>query len=394
MNTELMEALEVLEKEKNISKDTLLEAIEQSLIQACKNHFGKADNVKVSINAQTGDFKVVAEKTVVDLVQDPIMEIALSDAKRADSRYELGDIVPVEIKSKEFGRIATQNAKNVILQKIREEERSVIYNQYYEKEKDVVTGVVQRYVGKNISINLGKADAMLTENEQVKGEKFEPTQRVKVYVLEVKNTTKGPKVMVSRTHPELVKRLFESEVSEVAEGIVEIKSIAREAGSRTKMAVWSNDPNVDAVGACVGMNGSRVNAVVNELNGEKIDIITWDENPALLIENALSPAKVISVMADPDEKTAKVIVPDYQLSLAIGKEGQNARLAARLTGFKIDIKSETQAREAGDFDYVEEEEYEEEDNYDESAAEEETISAEENFDENDVETAEKAGDEE
>ena len=394
MNTELMEALEVLEKEKNISKDTLLEAIEQSLIQACKNHFGKADNVKVSINAQTGDFKVVAEKTVVDLVQDPIMEIALSDAKRADSRYELGDIVPVEIKSKEFGRIATQNAKNVILQKIREEERKVLFDQYYAKEKDVVTGVVQRYVGRNVSINLGKVDALLTENEQVKGEKFEPTQRVKVYVLEVKNTTKGPKVMVSRTHPELVKRLFESEVSEVAEGIVEIKSIAREAGSRTKMAVWSNDPNVDAVGACVGMNGSRVNAVVNELNGEKIDIITWDENPALLIENALSPAKVISVMADPDEKTAKVIVPDYQLSLAIGKEGQNARLAARLTGFKIDIKSETQAREAGDFDYVEEEEYEEEGNYDESAAEEETISAEEDFDENDVETAEKAGDEE
>lgn len=394
MNTELMEALEVLEKEKNISKDTLLEAIEQSLIQACKNHFGKADNVKVSINAQTGDFKVVAEKTVVDLVQDPIMEIALSDAKRADSRYELGDIVPVEIKSKEFGRIATQNAKNVILQKIREEERKALFDQYFEKEHDVVTGVVQRYVGRNVSINLGKVDALLTENEQVKGEKFEPTQRVKVYVLEVKNTTKGPKVMVSRTHPELVKRLFESEVSEVAEGIVEIKSIAREAGSRTKMAVWSNDPNVDAVGACVGMNGSRVNAVVNELNGEKIDIITWDENPALLIENALSPAKVISVMADPDEKTAKVIVPDYQLSLAIGKEGQNARLAARLTGFKIDIKSETQAREAGDFDYVDEEEYEEEDNYDESAAEEETISAEENFDENDVETAEKAGDEE
>ena len=394
MNTELMEALEVLEKEKNISKDTLLEAIEQSLIQACKNHFGKADNVKVSINAQTGDFKVVAEKTVVDLVQDPIMEIALSDAKRADSRYELGDIVPVEIKSKEFGRIATQNAKNVILQKIREEERKVLFDQYFEEEHDVVTGVVQRYVGGNVSINLGKVDALLTENEQVKGEKFEPTQRVKVYVLEVKNTTKGPKVMVSRTHPELVKRLFESEVSEVAEGIVEIKSIAREAGSRTKMAVWSNDPNVDAVGACVGMNGSRVNAVVNELNGEKIDIITWDENPALLIENALSPAKVISVMADPDEKTAKVIVPDYQLSLAIGKEGQNARLAARLTGFKIDIKSETQAREAGDFDYVEEEEYEEEGNYDESAAEEETISAEEDFDENDVETAEKAGDEE
>ena len=236
----------------------------------------------------------------------------------------------------------------------------------------MVTGVVQRYVGRNVSINLGKVDALLTENEQVKGEKFEPTQRVKVYVLEVKNTTKGPKVMVSRTHPELVKRLFESEVSEVAEGIVEIKSIAREAGSRTKMAVWSNDPNVDAVGACVGMNGSRVNAVVNELNGEKIDIITWDENPALLIENALSPAKVISVMADPDEKTAKVIVPDYQLSLAIGKEGQNARLAARLTGFKIDIKSETQAREAGDFmDY--------EEDYEDDALTEDELNLDEDF---------------
>ena len=236
----------------------------------------------------------------------------------------------------------------------------------------MVTGVVQRSVGRNVSINLGKVDALLTENEQVKGEKFEPTQRVKVYVLEVKNTTKGPKVMVSRTHPELVKRLFESEVSEVAEGIVEIKSIAREAGSRTKMAVWSNDPNVDAVGACVGMNGSRVNAVVNELNGEKIDIITWDENPALLIENALSPAKVISVMADPDEKTAKVIVPDYQLSLAIGKEGQNARLAARLTGFKIDIKSETQAREAGDFmDY--------EEDYEDDALTEDELNLDEDF---------------
>ena len=213
-------------------------------------------------------------------------------------------------------------------------------------------------------------------------------------ILEVKATSKGPKILVSRTHPELVKRLFESEVSEVRDGIVEIKAISREAGSRTKIAVWSNDPDVDPVGACVGMNGARVNAIVNELRGEKIDIITWDENPAILIQNALSPAKVISVIADADEKAAKVVVPDYQLSLAIGKEGQNARLAARLTGFKIDIKSETQAREAGDFDYVEEEEYEEEGNYDESAAEEETISAEEDFDENDVETAEKAGDEE
>ncbi len=382
MNTELMEALNVLEREKNISKETLLEAIEQSLIQACKNHFGKADNVKVNINSETGDFSVFAEKTVVEQVEDPVMEISLANAKMMDSKYELGDVANVEIKSREFGRIATQNAKNVILQKIREEERKVLYNEYYEKEREVVTGIVQRYLGKNVSINLGKVDAILNENEQVKGEVFRPTERVKVYVLEVKDAPKGPKILVSRTHPELVKRLFESEVTEVREGIVEIKSISREAGSRTKIAVWSNDPDVDAVGACVGMNGARVNAIVEELGGEKIDIINWDENPALLIENALSPAKVISVMADPDEKTATVIVPDYQLSLAIGKEGQNARLAARLTGYKIDIKSETQAREAGDFDYYEEDEYEEEypEELSEEMAEEGAAAEEETFD--------------
>ena len=356
MNTELLEALNILEKEKNISKEVLLEAIEQSLIQACKNHFGKADNVKVNINPETCDFGVYAEKTVVETVEDPVMEISLANARMIDSKYELGDVVNVEIHSREFGRIATQNAKNVILQKIREEERKVLYDEYYKKEKDIVTGVVQRYLGRNVSINLGKVDAILNENEQVKGEVFRPTERIKVYVLEVKDTPKGPKILVSRTHPELVKRLFEAEVTEVRDGIVEIKSIAREAGSRTKIAVWSNDPDVDAVGACVGMNGARVGAVVSELRGEKIDIINWDENPALLIENALSPAKVVSVLADPDEKTALVIVPDYQLSLAIGKEGQNARLAARLTGFKIDIKSETQAREAGDFEYYQDEE--------------------------------------
>ena len=375
MNTELIEALNVLEKEKNISKETLLEAIEQSLLQACKNHFGKADNVKVNINPETGDFSVFAEREVVEQVEDPALQISLADAKMRDPKYEVGDIVNVEIKSKEFGRIATQNAKNVILQKIREEERSVLYNQYYEKEHDVVTGIVQRYVGRNLSINLGRVDALLTENEMVKGETYRPNERLKVYVLEVKDTPKGPKILVSRTHPELVKRLFEAEVAEVREGIIEIKSIAREAGSRTKIAVWSNDPDVDAVGACVGVNGIRVGAVVEELHGEKMDIINWDENPALLIENALSPAKVISVAADPDEKTAEVIVPDYQLSLAIGKEGQNARLAARLTGFKIDIKSETQAREAGDFDYYEEDdEYEEE--YEEEYAEESEETAE------------------
>ena len=356
MNTELLEALTILEQEKDISKETLLDAIENSLINACKNHFGKADNIKVVMNRETCDYSVFAEKTVVEEVEDDVMEISLANAKMIDSKFELGDIVQIPVESKEFGRIATQNAKNVILQKIREEERKVLYDEYYGKEKEVVTGIVQRVMGKNVSINLGKADAVLSENEQVKGETFQPTERIKVYILEVKDTPKGPRILVSRTHPGLVKRLFESEVAEVKDGTVEIKSIAREAGSRTKIAVWSNDPDVDAVGACVGMNGARVNAVVEELRGEKIDIINWDENPAILIENALSPAKVIAVMADPDEKTALVVVPDYQLSLAIGKEGQNARLAARLTGFKIDIKSETQAKEAGDFyDYDDDE---------------------------------------
>ena len=348
MNKELMEALDILEKEKNISKDTLLGAIEQSLIQACKNHFGKADNVHVTINPETCDFSVYAEREVKEFVEDPAMEISLVEAQKLNTNAEIGDIIKVEIHSKEFGRIATQNAKNVILQKIREEERKVLYDQYYGMEKEVVTGIVQRVMGKNVSVNLGKADGVLSENEQVKGEEFKPTERIKVYILEVKDTPKGPRILLSRTHPGLVKRLFESEVAEVKDGTVEIKSIAREAGSRTKIAVWSNDPDVDPVGACVGMNGARVNSIVEELRGEKIDIINWSDNPAILIENALSPAKVISVMADPDEKIAGVIVPDYQLSLAIGKEGQNARLAARLTGYKIDIKSETQAIECGD----------------------------------------------
>ena len=382
-NNELLEALNILEQEKNISKETLLEAIENSLITACKNHFGKSENVKVNIDPETCEYHVFQEKKVVEKVEDPVEEISLVNAKMIDSKYELDDIVNVEVKSKEFGRIATQNAKNVILQKIREEERKVLFDEYYSKEKDIVTGIVQRYVGKNVSINLGKVDSILTENEQVKGEVFQPTERIKVYILEVKSTSKGPRVLVSRTHPELVKRLFESEVAEVKDGTVEIKAIAREAGSRTKIAVWSNDPDVDPVGACVGMNGARVNAIVNELRGEKIDIITWNENPAMLIENALSPAKVISVIADAEEKAAKVVVPDYQLSLAIGKEGQNARLAARLTGFKIDIKSETQAREAGDFfdyenEYEDDEYYEEDGEYNDADYQDDTEYSEEN----------------
>ena len=374
MNKELMEALDILEKEKDIPKETLFDAIENSLITACKNHFGKADNVKVEIDKETCDFLCYAEKEVVEEVEDDVLQISLEDARELSHKAQLGDMLHVEIKSKEFGRIATQNAKNVILQKIREEERSVIYNQYYEKEKDVVTGIVQRHIGRNISINLGKADAILNESEQVKGENFRPTERIKVYILEVKNTPKGPRILVSRTHPELVKRLFEAEVTEIKDGTVEIMSIAREAGSRTKLAVRSTNQNVDAVGACVGINGARVNSIVDELRGEKIDIVNWDENPGNLIQNALSPAKIVAVFADPDEKTAKVVVPDYQLSLAIGKEGQNARLAARLTGYKIDIKSETQAKDAVGFryeDYVyddeeyDDESYESEDGYEE-----------------------------
>lgn len=342
MNSELIDALNQIEKEKDISKEILLEAIENSLVAACKNHFGKADNIRVNIDRENGEVTVYAEKEIVEEVTDKVTQISEAEAILRFPKNSLGDIVHVEVTPKNFGRIAAQKAKQVVVQKIREEERKVLFNQYYGKEKDIVTGIVQRYVGNNVSINLGKVDAVLTENEQVKGERFKPTDRIKLYVLEVKDTTKGPRITVSRTHPELVKRLFEAEVTEVKDGTVEIKSISREAGSRTKMAVYSNDSNVDPVGACVGLNGARVNAIVNELRGEKIDIINWNDDPAILIENALSPAKVVSVDVNVEEKTANVVVPDYQLSLAIGKEGQNARLAARLTGYKIDIKSESQ----------------------------------------------------
>ena len=347
MSKELMEALEAVEREHNISKDVLLDAIENSLITACRNHYGRADNIRVEMNRETGDFAVVAEKEVVETVEDSMLQISEAEARMKDPKARIGDIMRFPIDSKKFGRIATQNAKNVILQKIREEERKSLFQDWYCKEKDIVSGVVQRYVNHNYYIDLGKIDAVLTENEQVKTEKFRPTERIRLYVLEVKDANRGPRITVSRTHPELVKRLFESEVAEVKDGTVEIRAIAREAGSRTKIAVSSNEPNVDPVGACVGINGARVNAVVQELRGEKIDIINWDDNPAFLIENALSPAKVILVAADEDAKEAEVIVPDHQLSLAIGKEGQNARLAARLTGYRIDIKSETEARESG-----------------------------------------------
>lgn len=364
--SELMLALEQIEKEKGISREVIIEAIEKSLLDACKKDFGKSDNITVNMDRETGAIEVHAAKTVVEEVTDDATEISLEKALMISSKHAVGDIVNVEITPKNFGRIAAQQARSVIVQTIKEEEKKALYEHFYCKEKDVVTGVVQRYVGKNISVSLDdKMDALLMENEQIKSEHYRPTDRIKLYIVEVKETNKGPKVIVSRTHPELVKRLFEKEVTEVADGTVEIKSISREAGSRSKIAVWSNDSNVDPVGACVGMNGNRVNAIVDDLKGEKIDIITWSEDPAIFIENSLSPSKVVSVDVNEEEKSARVVVPDYQLSLAIGKEGQNARLAARLTGYKIDIKSESQAREAyGYDDYDEYDEYSDE--YDEN----------------------------
>ena len=394
MNTELKEAILALEKEKNISSDTLFEAIENALITACKSHFGKAENVKVEMDRDSFDYACFAEKTVVETpeeVEDSLEQICLEDAVKIRGDAQVGDIVRVDINSRDFGRIATQIAKNVIMQKIREEERSVIYDYYIEKQRDIITGIVQRQIGRNISVNLGRADGMLNEKEQVPGEHRHPTDRVKVFILEVRTTSRGPRILVSRTHPDLVRRLFEQEVAEVRDGVIEIMSIAREPGSRTKIAVRSNDPNVDPIGACVGNNGSRVNNIVDELRGEKIDIVVWDENPGNFIQNALSPANVVAVFADPEEKSAKVVVPDYQLSLAIGREGQNARLAARLTGYKIDIKNETQARDAVGFryeDYLddEEDEYYEED-YEDGFEEEATDASSDEADDLTGETA-------
>ena len=383
MNTELRDAIEALEKEKNIMRETLFEAIENALLTACKSNFGKVDNIRVWVDRDTFEYFCVAEKEVVeteDDVEDKLLQIPLEEAVKINPAVTVGDKVEVKINSQSFGRIATQIAKNVILQKIREEERSAIYDYYYKKQKNIVTGIVQRINGGNISVNLGRAEGLLNEKEIVPSEHLKPQDRIKVYVIDVRTTNRGPRILVSRTHPELVKKLFEQEVTEIQEGVVEIKSIAREAGSRTKIAVYSNDPRVDAVGACVGVNGIRVNNIVEELRGEKIDIINWDENPGNLIQNALSPAKIVAVFADPEEKTAKVVVPDYQLSLAIGREGQNARLAAKLTGYKIDIKSETQAKDAPGFryeDYEDDEYYEEEYDEDEYADEAEYADEEE-----------------
>lgn len=347
INNELRDALDILGEERGIQKDALFDAIESSLLTACRNQFGKSDNCVVEIDKDTYNYRIYQKKVVREEVKSPADEISLKEARLIDPSLVPGDTLKIPIEAEDFGRISTQNAKGVIKQKIREEERNSIYQEFTSHEHGIMNGVVQKINSRNITINLGKADAILSENEQIKGEYLRLNQRIKVYVMEVKSSPRGPRIMVSRTHPDLVKCLFSAEVSEIADGTVEIVKIVREAGSRTKMAVISHDPNVDPVGACVGINGIRVNQIVDELGGEKIDIINWDENPAFLIENALSPAKIIFVVADEDTKEAIVIVPDQQLSLAIGKEGQNVRLAAKLTGYKIDIKSESEAEESG-----------------------------------------------
>lgn len=365
---ELIEAINQISKDKGISKDVLFDTLKNAMLAACKNEFVKSDNnnqnnggynnreannnnnnnsnklenVKININTETGAIDVLAEKTIVEEVNDKISEITLEEAQKLfpDKKYELGEVVQVVVTPKNFMRISAQKAKQSVLQKIREEERKVIYSHFVTREHEIVSGYVQHMIGKSCTISLGRTDAILPESEQIPGERFKENERIRVYVVEVKDTNRGPKITVSRSNKEFVRRLFEEQVTEVKDGIVEIKSIAREAGYRTKIAVYSNDPDVDPLGACVGLNGERVNNVVDELSGEKIDIVNWDIDPAKFIENALSPAKVISVDVDVENKFARVIVPDDQLSLAIGREGQNSRLAAKLTGFKIDIKPE------------------------------------------------------
>ncbi|HEY9062382.1 MAG TPA: transcription termination factor NusA [Pseudobacteroides sp.] len=344
MSAELIHALDQLEKERGINKDILIEAIEAALISAYKRNFGSSQSVKVTFNAESGDVRVYALKKVSKLPANDSMEISLDEAKRLDGMLADGDVAEIEVTPKDFGRIAAQTAKQVVVQRIREAERELVYDEFSNKESDIVTGIIQRFERKNVIIDMGKAEAVLASTEQTPGEEYRFNDRIKTYILEVKKTTKGPQIAVSRTHPGLVKRLFELEVPEIHEGIVEIKSIAREPGSRTKIAVFSKDPNVDPVGACVGQKGTRVQAIVDELRGEKIDIIKWSSDPEVFISASLSPAKVIRVDVNEAEKSAKVTVPDFQLSLAIGKEGQNARLAAKMTGWKIDIKSESQLR--------------------------------------------------
>lgn len=347
MSSELFNAISYLEKEKGIDKQTLLDALEAALISAYKKNFKSASNVSVKFDEEAGTMKIHAKKKVVGEVENEQEEISLDEAREMNVNYDIGDIVEVEVTPRNFGRIAAQAAKQVVTQRVREAERGVIYNEFVDREEDVMTGIVQRVDNNFVYVDLGKIEAKLAKSEQIANEEYKVHDRIKVYVTKVENTTKGPQIYISRSHPGLLKRLFEMEVPEIYEGIVEVKSISREAGDRSKIAVYARDPDVDPVGSCVGPKGQRVQAVVDELNGEKIDIVEWSDDPVEYVSNALSPSKVIDVIVDEENKATTVIVPDYQLSLAIGKRGQNARLAAKLTGWKIDIKSETVAREEG-----------------------------------------------
>mgnify|MGYP000962793565 FL=1 len=342
MNFEVIQALEELERERGVSKEIFLEALEAALVSAFKRHYGSTQNVRVDLDGDAGTVRVFAKKTVVEAVTDPKTEITWDEARAISPSYNLGDIVEAEVTPAEFGRIAAQTAKQVVVQRIREAERDIIYEEYINRQGDIITGRIQRIEGRNVMVDLGRAEAILPQSEQMPTEQYEPGQRIKMYIVDVRRTTKGPVITVSRTHPGLIKRLLELEVPEVYDGVVEIKAIAREAGARSKVAVYSHDENVDPVGACVGHRGVRIQSIVSELRGEKIDVIEWSENPAIFVANSLSPAKVLAVSINQEYKIARVIVPNSQLSLAIGREGQNARLAARITGWKIDIKSEAQ----------------------------------------------------
>ena len=346
MNEEFVGALRELVKEKGICEDLIFTTIQDALVAAYKKNYANintnAQNVKVNIDRETGEIKVYAQKVVVDEVYDDVTEISIEEAKAVSPRYEVDDVVDLEVTPKNFGRVAAQLAKQVVTQRIKEAERNIIYDEYKEQEFDIITGTILRKDKGMVFVNLGKLEGVIGPNEQIPGEEYKFNEKLKLYIVEVKNGSKGPQIHVSRTHPGLVKRLFELEVPEIFEGIVEVKSISREAGSRSKIAVYSNDPEVDAMGSCVGPKGVRVQNIVNELKNEKIDIIKWSKDPAEFIANSLSPAKVLSVEVDEENKTAKVVVDDNQLSLEIGKEGQNVRLAAKLTNWKIDIKSKSQ----------------------------------------------------
>lgn len=347
MSTELLDALLVLESEKGISKDIIIDAIEAALISAYKRNFNQAQNVRVSFNPEVGTIQVLARKDVVDNVFDPRLEISVEEARQINPNYQDGDVLEIEVTPKDFGRIAAQTAKQVVTQRVREAERGVIYSEFSDREEDIMVGIVQRQDARFIYVSLGKVEALLPVSEQMPNEQYKPHDRIRVFITKVEKTTKGPQIYVSRTHPGLLKRLFEMEVPEIYDGTVEIRSVAREAGDRSKISVYAENIDVDPVGSCVGPKGQRVQRVVDELKGEKIDIVRWSNDPVEYVANALSPSQVVKVLVDEAEKATTVVVPDHQLSLAIGKRGQNARLAAKLTGWKIDIKSESDAKQLG-----------------------------------------------